>query len=71
MDGQTTFDGSWNFNSVGDVGPTAGRSDGFPWNLRPQDDRMALRVEGNAVPEPASLGLLACVALLAPRRRSV
>jgi hypothetical protein len=32
---------------------------------------MALRVEGNAVPEPASLGLLACVALLAPRRRPV
>ena len=70
MNGQTTFDGSWNFNNIGDLGPTAGRSDGFPWNLRPKDDRMALRVEGNAVPEPASLGLLACVALLAPRRRS-
>ena len=70
MDGEGTFDGSWNFNSIGDMGPTAGRSDGFPWNLRPDDTRMALRVEGNVVPEPAALGLVATAAVALLRRRS-
>lgn len=57
-DAKGTLDGGWNFNSVGDVGLTAGRSDNGPWNLRPNDDRMALRVEGRLVPEPSSIVLL-------------
>ena len=57
-DGEGEFDGAWRFNSIGDIGDTAGRSDGFPWNLRPMDDHYALRVEGRVVPEPAAAGLL-------------
>lgn len=57
-DARGSFDGSWNSNTVGDLGLTAGRSDNGPWNLRPDDDRMALRVEGRVVPEPSSLALL-------------
>jgi hypothetical protein len=58
-DGKGNFDGSWNFNSINDMGFTAGRSAGNPWNLRTVDElRYALRVEGNPVPEPASLFLL-------------
>jgi hypothetical protein len=57
-DAKSSFDGSWNFNAVSDTGATAGRSDNGPWNLRPDDDRMALRVEGQIVPEPTSLALL-------------
>ncbi len=53
-DGEGSFDGSWNFNSIGDVGLTAGQTEGNPWNLRPMDDRYALRVEGRVVPEPTS-----------------
>jgi hypothetical protein len=70
-DGKDTFDGSWNFNSIGDVGDTAGRTDNGPWNLRPDDDRYALRVEGRLVPEPATLSLLGlgAMGLLALGRR--
>ena len=69
MNGQGAFDGGWNFNSTGDTGPTAGRSDGMAWNLRPDDTRMALRVEGNVIPEPAALGLLTTAAAALLRRR--
>ena len=67
-DAEGGFSGSWNFNSTGDIGPTAGQTEGFPWNPRPMDDRYALRVEGRAVPEPAScvflvLGSLGMLAL--------
>lgn len=57
-DGMGEFDGSWRFNDTGDVGLTAGRSNGNPWNVRPADDRYALRVEGRVVPEPATPWLL-------------
>jgi hypothetical protein len=71
MNGQTTFDGAWYYNSTGDTGPTAGRSDGFPWNLHADNTRMALRVEGNVVPEPAMAGLVCtAIALVGRRRRS-
>lgn len=53
-DARTTFDGGWNFNTVNDIGPTAGRSDNGPWSVNPTDTRMALHVEGRAVPEPAT-----------------
>lgn len=66
-DGKTTFDGAWYFNNVGDVGATAGRTNLGPWNLRPDDDRYALRVEGRPVPEPASAALLALSTVLAGR----
>jgi hypothetical protein len=70
-DGKDTFDGAWYFNSIGDIGDTAGRSDLNPWNLRPDDDRYALRVEGRPVPEPGALTLLGLgtLGLLAPRWR--
>ncbi len=59
-DGKTTFDGAWRFNNIGDVGLTAGRSNLGAWNLRPDDDRYAFRVEGRpAVPEPATIFLCA------------
>jgi hypothetical protein len=67
-DAQTTFDGSWNFNSIGDVGNTAGRSNNGAWSLRVNDDRMALRVQGTLVPEPASLALLGGALALVLRR---
>lgn len=56
--GLDTFDGSWAFNSTGDQGITAGRSNGNPWNVRPIEDRYAIRLEGNLrnpVPEPSSM----------------
>jgi len=67
-DAQTTFDGSWNFNSTGDLGNTAGRSNNGPWDLRVNDDRMALRVQGTLVPEPASLAVIAGMLGLILRR---
>jgi len=63
-DAKGSFDGAWRWNNTGDVGLTAGRSapvNSFaygPWNLRPDDDRYALRVEGNVVPEPTGSALL-------------
>jgi hypothetical protein len=68
-DARTTLDGGWNFNSTGDVGNTAGRSDNGPWSLRVDDDRMALRVEGTLVPEPASVAMLGLAAAAGLGRR--
>ena len=69
-DAEGEFHGSWRFNSLGYMGLTAGQTEGSSWNLRPNDDMYALRVEGNpVVPEPATL-LLAILGLaLLPRRR--
>ncbi|MCX6590422.1 MAG: PEP-CTERM sorting domain-containing protein [Acidobacteria bacterium] len=58
IDATDTFDGSWAFNSTGDQGITAGRTNGNPWNVRPIEDRYAIRLEGrfvNPVPEPSSM----------------
>jgi hypothetical protein len=71
-DAEGAFDGGWNFNSTGDVGPTAGQSEGFEWNAHNPEQRFAFRVEGRpAVPEPASLISLgsALIGLLAYARR--
>jgi hypothetical protein len=75
-DAKGTFDGGWEFNPIGDMGPAAGRSDNGPWSLYVNDKtRMVLRVEGRALPspEPASLVLLAMgivgLATLCGRRR--
>lgn len=48
-DAMDTFDGAWNFNSIGDLGITAGRTDLNPWNVRVLDDHYAFRVEGRPV----------------------
>jgi hypothetical protein len=61
-DAKGTFDGGWEFNPIGDMGPAAGRSNNGPWSLHVDDKtRMVLRVEGRtlASPEPASLILMA------------
>lgn len=75
-DGKGDFDGAWYFNTTGDVGLTAGRTNNGAWNLRPDDDRYALRVEGRVVPEPASLallglGILGSIGFARNRRRSI
>lgn len=67
-DARGNFDGSWRFNDTGDVGLTAGRSASVgsfaygPWNLRPDDERYALRVQGDLIPipEPATIALMVC-----------
>ncbi len=59
MDGKGNFNGGWRFNDTGDIGLTAGQSEPNPWNVRIDDERYALRVEGRlAIPEPTA-GLLA------------
>ncbi|TWT95219.1 hypothetical protein Pla108_33620 [Botrimarina colliarenosi] len=72
MDGEGDFDGSWRFNDTGDIGVTAGQSEPNPWNVRPPEERYALRVDGRvAVPEPTAvvLALLGAVAAGTTRRR--
>ncbi|WP_197527592.1 PEP-CTERM sorting domain-containing protein [Posidoniimonas polymericola] len=68
MDAEDEFRGSWNFNTIGDIGLTAGRTDLGIWGTRPLDDRMALRVEGR-VPEPASLAVLGIGGMVIAGRR--
>ncbi|MBM3727476.1 MAG: PEP-CTERM sorting domain-containing protein [Acidobacteria bacterium] len=77
-DGEGNFDGSWRFNDSGDLGITAGRTDGNPWNYRADDDRYALIVEGTLksanlstpVPEPGSVILFSAgIAVVAGLRR--
>lgn len=79
-DAKGSFDGAWRFNTTGDTGLTAGRSAPVnstaygPWNLRPDDERYALRVQGNVVPEPASVVLLLLgfgLAALGHRKRAI
>jgi hypothetical protein len=73
MDGEGSFDGAWRFNDTGDIGLTAGQTEPNPWNLRIDDDRYALRVEGRfAVPEPTTvlLGLIGAIAACSARRPS-
>ncbi len=71
-DAEGSFDGGWNFNSIGDVGLTAGQTEGNPWNPRPNDDRYAFRVQGMAVPEPAAgvLIVLSLAGLIVTRQTS-
>jgi PEP-CTERM motif len=70
-DAEGTFDGGWYLNTTGNTGPTAGQTEGFPWNLHAADQRFAFRVQGRLVPEPASLVLSASgvIAVLACGRR--
>ncbi len=44
---QREFSGSWRLNSEGAMRLTAGQTNGDAWNLRPDDEIFALRVEGN------------------------
>jgi len=65
----------WNNNSVGDHGPLAFRSNGGTWFvINDALGRGALRVEGEAVPEPSSFALAAIGGLTLagwrPRRTS-
>jgi hypothetical protein len=66
-----SFDGSWLLNSIGDIGDTAGHSNGGGWTLRIDDNRYAMRVEGRpfaeSVPEPSTGALLAGSVLGAAR----
>ena len=41
------FSGAWRLNSDGAMRLTAGQTNGNAWNLRPDDEIFALRVEGN------------------------
>ena len=67
---QGEFSGSWRVNSEGAMGLTAGQTNGNAWNLRPNDEMLALRVEGNrAVPEPATLCLALLSLMVLPRRK--
>lgn len=63
---------SWHRNSIGDIG-RAGRSGNppGPWNFNMEQDTLAFRVNGRAVPGPGalSLTLLAGGALVSRRRR--
>jgi hypothetical protein len=58
-DAEGTFDGGWSFNTIGETGPTAGQTEGFPWNLHAVEQRFAFRVQGRSVPEPTSIVLCA------------
>lgn len=71
MDGQTVFDGAWEFNDNGYKGTTAGRSDGTPWSNRLNDDQLAFRVVARTqtVPEPASMAALGLGAVAVLKRR--
>lgn len=53
-DGEGSFDGSWRFNSISDVGMTAGQTEPNPWNAQSAEDRYAFRVEARVVPEPTN-----------------
>lgn len=53
-DAEGSFDGGWDFNNIGETGPTAGQSEGFPWSLHNPNQRFAFRVEGRLIPEPVS-----------------
>ena len=67
---QGEFSRAWRFNSEGAMGLTAGQTNENAWNLRPNDEMLALRVEGNrAVPEPATLYLALLSLLVLPRRK--
>ncbi len=69
-DAQGEFSGAWRFNSEGAMGLTAGQTNGNAWNLRPNDEMLALRIEGNrAVPEPATLCLALLSLMVLPRRK--
>lgn len=57
-DAEGSFDGGWDFNSIGETGPTAGQSEGFPWSLHNPEQRFVFRVEGRLIPEPVSSLLL-------------
>ena len=72
MDGEGDFNGSWRFNTTGDIGLTAGQTEPHPWNPRAPEERYALRVEGDvAVPEPTAgiLALTVSAGCLTRRRR--
>ena len=66
-DAEGNFEGAWRFNMYGDLGLTASQTENNPWNLHPDDDMFALRVEGiSAVPEPAALLLVVLGLALLP-----
>ncbi len=71
-DAEGSFDGSWRFNSIGDMGLTAGQTEGNAWNVRNDDERYAMRIQGREIPipEPSSVALLvsALVVMSASRR---
>lgn len=71
-DGEGEFNGSWRFNTTGDIGLTAGQTEPNAWNPRAAEERYALRVEGRiGVPEPgtAILALTVTAGCLSIRRR--
>ncbi|HJQ78936.1 MAG TPA: choice-of-anchor R domain-containing protein [Lacipirellulaceae bacterium] len=71
-DAEGTFDGGWNFNSIGETGLTAGQTEGFAWSPHAADQRFAFRVQGRLIPEPTALALamVGAIGLLSCSRRN-
>lgn len=61
---------AWNYNTTGDLGLRAQRTDGGPWSTHTGDPRGAFRVNGTPVPEPACAAAMLVATLgLTLRRR--
>ena len=70
LDAHNDADLAWCFSTDGTVG-YAGRSGNPPgaWNWEPNDQAMALRINGTNLPEPALLGALGILPVALRRRR--
>lgn len=70
LDAHNDADLAWCFDTIG-INGYAGRSGNPPgaWNPEPNDQAMAMRINGRLIPEPAALSFLAALPLLRRRVR--